>query len=1196
VPTARFKINGTPAEPRGFDANHSQVLTFELESPPSPDIWLVQYFVNVASDPDSPQASITGLPGAVAPALTLSPSNGVPAIPTGPVTTTFPATGIHTYEVRCVINNGVDPATGQVRPDWTFSRIICKRSTLNIRKELPAERTEYAVRGWADEQNRMVDALTASGGSIPDFPVGVGDWTGAVVSNRVEKINRASVPDSTAGRTVGHVLQVGTALPAALIYAAINLAGGSDYVTGRLPIANLAFDGADTVLTTNAAADNTVYRKIVNANVADDAAILVAKLHPGPADGFVVTRVAGVATWAAPGFGPGSLSPGAVGTWLVTIDNDPGAPVVPLASWQNPAGDWDGAFGATLVRGVTGTAGIMALHGNDLRWDVGATPTIGQVARSTDDPTHTLAILGQAPWVSATGVNRNSPAVLLESPAPAAGGTQGRVALRIAATDVLAATAIGALTLFGSPTWTTNTTTPSSSEPEASLYSRTGGTNGSLWGRENGVWVRYLASTTGLLAGDAVGNPAANTVVGVTGTAGVVAHHGNSIVWDVGSTPSFSQVARTTDDPASNFTITTQAPWASATGANRNSGGFAVNVPAPATGGAPGSQTYSIAGQSMFTLSQAAGAATVCNLGINDQSITYRYGATFLMRVVGPTSIVVLDVVNGLAFDNAVAVPILYQQQHGSDVPTHDFIVRAQAPSVTATAANRNSGALLLESPAPTAGGVQGRVALRLGSTDVLAVNEAAKLTLFDAITWTGGTAVPTAAEVDGSLYSRRGAPNGDFYIRRNGAWQSVFNPAAVTLAGDVIGPSSANEVVGLHGTAGVVDMVGNSINWRRTSASMTLLQPDQNTNSPAANFTVSLSAPWASATGANRNAPTGRFFIPQPTAGGTAGRWQFDVSGGERFAVEETGILVSGRNIRFGATLPDGPQFTQDRAVGDVPAWDMSFESQAPSNTATGANRNASRMLYSTPAPQPGGAQGWHEFRIEGVPSLNVEGARLLLGSNVTAIDFDSTTLDLRTGAIPRVSITETEFRLGTGVTTFRSAETVQFFPDSVASAGGPGKGYFFSGGANSLGRGGEVRFIGGQGVDADNDGPVNLRLHSGFMCGVRKVNGNGLFAIGDVTTTNAPAGGVDGGLMIVDPASVGDIGDPSGAFYLTSAGGRPLFWFGDTTSTKLTLHGGLWPGFNPLVQGVYGTLDLDLMVGGTLHEVCLALYARQH
>lgn len=411
-----------------------------------------------------------------------------------------------------------------------------------------------------------------------------------------------------------------------------------------------------------------------------------------------------------------------------------------------------------------------------------------------------------------------------------------------------------------------------------------------------------------------------------------------------------------------------------------------------------------------------------------------------------------------------------------------------------------------------------------------------------------------------------------------------------VTLAGDVIGTSSANQVVGMHGTAGVVDMQGSTILWHKDAAGVQLVMADQTANFDAGGFLLQLSAPWVSASGINRNAPSGRFVIPSPAAGGTAGRWVFEISGGERLAVENDALWLGGSAIRFGAAV-DNPLITQERQVGDVAAWDLSIESQSPSLTATGINRNASRVIFSTPTPTGAGAHGWHEFRIAGTPSLNVEEARLLLGSNVTAVDFASTTLDFRSSGVPRVSMTETEFRLGTGVTSFRSAETVAFLPDSIASAVAPGKGYFFSGGANSLGVGGELRFTGGQGVDADNDGPVNLRLNSGFVCGVRKVEGQAIFAVGNALPANCPAGGVDQGMFIVDAASVGDIGEPTGGFYLASIGGRPLLWTGDGAPTKIIINGGLQA---PIPSTNFGSLWLDLLVGGVLYELAVPLGLR--
>jgi trimeric autotransporter adhesin len=77
----------------------------------------------------------------------------------------------------------------------------------------------------------------------------LGDVTGTTAASVVAKVNGATVPASGA-LTTGNVLQVSGG--AALTYAAVNLAGGAGYVTGLLPIANIAAGSNGNVLTTTA--------------------------------------------------------------------------------------------------------------------------------------------------------------------------------------------------------------------------------------------------------------------------------------------------------------------------------------------------------------------------------------------------------------------------------------------------------------------------------------------------------------------------------------------------------------------------------------------------------------------------------------------------------------------------------------------------------------------------------------------------------------------------------------------------------------------------------------------------------------------------------------------------------------------------------------------------------------------------------
>jgi hypothetical protein len=94
-----------------------------------------------------------------------------------------------------------------------------------------------------------------------------------------------------------------------------------------------------------------------------------------------------------------------------------------------PAGaDLAGTFPSPTVRGVTGTAGVLAVHANEFRWDVDKTPSLTQTARTTDDPTHDMSFTSQAP-VAGAGTNKAPGNFVFNISAPAATGTPGHLAV-----------------------------------------------------------------------------------------------------------------------------------------------------------------------------------------------------------------------------------------------------------------------------------------------------------------------------------------------------------------------------------------------------------------------------------------------------------------------------------------------------------------------------------------------------------------------------------------------------------------------------------------------------------------------------------------------------------------------------------------------------------------------------------------------
>ena len=75
----------------------------------------------------------------------------------------------------------------------------------------------------------------------------------------------------------------------------------------------------------------------------------------------------------------------------------------------------------------------------------------------------------------------------------------------------------------------------------------------------------------------------------ITAASSEVLLHQSALTWSIALTPVLSQTARATDAAPADLTIRSQAPWASATGANRTPGKIILAVPTPA---GAGTQSY----------------------------------------------------------------------------------------------------------------------------------------------------------------------------------------------------------------------------------------------------------------------------------------------------------------------------------------------------------------------------------------------------------------------------------------------------------------------------------------------------------------------------------------------------------------------------------------------------------------------------
>lgn len=154
---AKFTINGTASSTLGYTTTSGTTITLQLETLPALDSERVVYSV-VATSKD-------------APALSLTPSTGIPATPGGTVTFVMPA-GIHSYQIQCQINEGTD-ASGKVQAAYTFSRMVVTATAVGTRKIVPAESAQFSARGWSDEQNLEIDAMASivggTSGVVADY-------------------------------------------------------------------------------------------------------------------------------------------------------------------------------------------------------------------------------------------------------------------------------------------------------------------------------------------------------------------------------------------------------------------------------------------------------------------------------------------------------------------------------------------------------------------------------------------------------------------------------------------------------------------------------------------------------------------------------------------------------------------------------------------------------------------------------------------------------------------------------------------------------------------------------------------------------------------------------------------------------------------------------------------------------------------
>jgi hypothetical protein len=430
---------------------------------------------------------------------------------------------------------------------------------------------------------------------VLNLPSLAGDVTGAINANTVAKINGSTVPAGGA-LTTGNVLQV-TGV-GALSYAAVNLAGGANFVTGLLPVANIAPSGVNgQILTTTGGV--TVWAANAGGPPSGAASGDLGGSYPGPdvlkihgatvpiAGGLTTGNVLQVTGVSALGYAPVNL---AGGVNFVTG-------VLPVLNLPSLAGDVTGAINANTVAKINGStvpAGGALTTGNVLQVTGVGALSYGAVnlAGGANFVTGVLPVLNLPSLAGdVTGaINANTVAKINGSTVPAGGAlTTGNV-LQVTGVGALSYAAVnlagganfvtGVLPVLNLPSLAGDATGAINANTVAKIHGATVPIAGALTTgnvlQVTGVsalgyapvnlagGVNFVTGTLPVgnlpsLAGDVTGAINANAVLALTGSADTVAMKASNFTFtNVNSAPFFSQAQAAAGFAGNDFTFQAQ--------------------------------------------------------------------------------------------------------------------------------------------------------------------------------------------------------------------------------------------------------------------------------------------------------------------------------------------------------------------------------------------------------------------------------------------------------------------------------------------------------------------------------------------------------------------------------------------------------------------------------------------------------------
>lgn len=125
-------------------------------------------------------------------------------------------------------------------------------------------------------------------------------------------------------------------------------------------------------------------------------------------------------------------------------------------------------------------------------------------------------------------------------------------------------------------------------------------------------------------------------------------------------------------------------------------------------------------------------------------------------------------------------------------------------------------------------------------------------------------------------------------------------------LAGTYPNPTVAS-IAGATSITSAALVLTGAFSWTKATASPTMTHSPQTTDVVCTNLTITSQAPFASATGSNRNPGNLVLAVPAKASGGTAGQITLSVDGSTVAAVQSTGVAVTGTLTTSGAVSLGG-------------------------------------------------------------------------------------------------------------------------------------------------------------------------------------------------------------------------------------------------------------------------------------------------